>query len=154
MKTLHVLTVVLALTTLFCASTSKAQQVKEDRIKASYYYAFGRLPEPAELADWMKKPDLTIAQIVETHKGFLRSNAIERDHTVAAATKAAWGLNDNSTTWTVYGPTIGKEWNTFTELVKVMVRKLDSDKAFKDKIISDSYNAVNLKYSEQDIWGW
>jgi hypothetical protein len=130
-----------------------AQNLKESRIRASYLAAFGRQPQSAEIADWMRKPDMSVPQIVEQHKGWLKHDAAEKERTIKTAMQTAWG-DVYSQYYARYAASLGSAWGTHAELVDLMVRDMDNDKAHKEKIIRASYRAVGLTPSATDVWGW
>jgi hypothetical protein len=130
-----------------------AQNVKESRIRASYLVAFGRQPLDAELADWTRKADMTVPQIVEQHKGWLRGDAAEKERVIKTAMRTAWG-DIYSQHYSKYERSLGSAWGTYVELVDLMVRDMDNDKAHKEKIVRSSYRAVGLTPNATDVWGW
>ncbi len=67
-------------------------QTKEGTIQLSYYVAFGRHPNAAELSYWMSQPDQNLVQRVEGHRNFLRQSAEEAYQAIARSYISAYGV--------------------------------------------------------------
>ena len=58
---------------MFLAPQVVSAQLKQERIKASYLLAIGRLPTDAELTWWGQQNDYTVSQLVEAHRTYMNT---------------------------------------------------------------------------------
>ncbi len=68
-----------------------ADQLKTDRINASYLIAMGRKPNSGEITHWKKQGDLTVAQLVENHRNYLAGDANMKRALIIQAFKNSYG---------------------------------------------------------------
>lgn len=68
-----------------------ADQLKTERINASYLIAMGRKPNSGEITHWKKQGDLTVAQLVEHHRNYLAGDANMKRSLIIQAFKNSYG---------------------------------------------------------------
>lgn len=77
-------------------STGLAQsedQLKTERIYASYMMAIGRMPNSGEVTYWKGRGNLTVAQLVEFHRQYLSGDQNSKRAMIIKAFKNSYGRN-------------------------------------------------------------
>ncbi|WP_395093271.1 hypothetical protein [Armatimonas sp.] len=161
----RVLTTTLATLTVAALVTPKpafAQDERTQRIDLSYQVMFGRFAKAEEIQTWKARSDArswSVQQYVNSHAAWFASPGgfVEVEKTIIRATEAAWGTwgyQNRPGNYQRFSEQRGKSWKTYVDLVKILTNEMDKDKAFKAKVVKDSYAKAGLSHTESDINGW
>lgn len=129
-----------------------ANQLRSERIQASYMLAFGRAPQSTEITYWQGRNESnSIADLLRNHKTYLGQDANTRTATIRRAYIDAMGRNpsaDEIKYWSAYN-------QTYTELMKNHVQWLGGNPAEYEKVIKASYQFVlNRQPSAAEVGYW
>lgn len=123
---------------LITGSTLAQGTEKEQRIKASYMIAFGRLPSSGELSYWNRQGNYAFGQLVDNHKRYISSDVATKRSEITKSYNDAFGRN----------PSAGelKHWSqysqSYTELMNAHVQWLASSPGEYTNVIKRSYVKV------------
>lgn len=140
---------------LFLAPQFATAQLKQERIKASYLVAIGRLPTDAELNWWGQQNDYTVAQLVEAHRNYMnntnkgsKADPIKQSYFIAMGRTPSTGARSETEYWT------GRN-EVAWEMVLQHVNYINQNKQLYDGVINNAYQKVFSKSaSASEIAKW
>lgn len=114
-------------------------QIKQERIKASYLLAIGRLPTDAELTWWGQQNDYTVAQLVEAHRTYMNTtNKNSKADPIKQTYNIVFGRDPQ--------PAEIEYWKgrneTCWEMIPQHVNYLNQNKFLYDDVINRAYNLM------------
>ena len=146
---------IFAILTIFSLSFSisgKAQS-KDEIINASYFVAFGRYANSGEMNYWRQNlGGKTIPQMVENHRGYLKSNRYEKEKVVKNSYMDAFGWQPSSDELRYWS----SQNKTYAELMKNHIENwLNVYPDKKEHVIRQSYYKVfNRNANNDEVRYW
>lgn len=137
---------------LSCLSSSVVAQTKDEIINGSYFVAFGRYPNSAELNYWRQHVgNSTIQQMVNNHRQYIQTNQYEREQTIRRSYMDAFGWQpsaDEIRYWSGQNKTYGElmtnhinNWlNVYPDKKELVIKQSYY------KVFGRSATAAELKY--------
>lgn len=139
------LSILAILAILLTAPQLAGAQLKQERIKASYLVAIGRLPNDAELNWWSQQGDYTLSQLVEAHRVYMnktnkgsKAGPIELSYFLAFGRKPSAGAGSETEYWT------GRN-EVAWEMVLRHIDYINQNKHIYDGVINNAYQAIFSK---------
>ncbi|MCY7292940.1 MAG: hypothetical protein LH615_12240 [Ferruginibacter sp.] len=133
---------------LIAPQFAKAQDIKAERIKASYLLAYGRLPLDAELNWWKSQNDFTVSQLVETHRNYMnRTSPGSKDDVIKKTYLIAFGRDRNVQTGEINHWKGRSEvfWEMFPYHVRFLSENLRGRPDIYEDVIKNAYNMLFKK---------
>lgn len=126
-----------------------ADDVKTQKIKASYMLAFGRPAEPGEVKHWNSQPNYSMKELMDRHRAYISSGY--QDFVITRAYIDAMGrlpLEDEKKYWRPFN-------QNYSELMKNHVNWLGGGNKEYDKVIKRAFHFVAGRLPDADelrIW--
>lgn len=141
----------LAMLSLSSVIAQSPEQIKRDRINASYLISLGRQPSSGELSHWMGRENYTLEQLVNLHNQYLQSNSGEKRTMVIKAYKDAYGRQPTDSD---IRTNMAKSWN-YTDWMNNHIKYLRENDNAWDYLLAQVYSKVcGRSASEADKRSW
>lgn len=126
-------------------------QAQKERIQSAYILAFGRTPNSGEVTYWSGQGNLTINQIIERHKGYLKTDAGTNRAVIVKSYLDALGVVPTEAEIKYHTPF----YRTYTESMTNHMVYLKQQPSELEKVIKRSYRSVfNREPSAGEITYW
>lgn len=143
--------VAVALVTLGATAFTARASEQTERIQASYLLAFGRPPSSGEINYWSQQGRLSVTDLVNRHRSYLRSDAATKRATIVKSYQDALGRNPTEAEIRYWS----QGNNTYTELMKNHVQWLAGNPGEYEAVIKRSYHRVlNRAPSAAEVSYW
>lgn len=125
-------------------------QDKKERIQASYMIVSGRAPKQGEVDHWMKQADLSISQLVDLHKQYIKQDKTFQREIITKSYIDALGRRPSEDEIKYWSTGV----DTYTDLMKKHIQWLTGNPAEYEKTIKRSYKYVLSKLPNNDELTW